>query len=347
MGALASAGPLSAADLSLPVTGDLLGTVVDSEGIPQIGASVQIFDRYRRILAHTLTTAQGRFAFAELPADTYSVRVIATSFLPASRDQISVKPGVESVLRIHLATLLSSIEVSYKVPAGAMSEDWKWVLRSSPATRPVNRILSDESEKEAQVRPRVFSGTHAMVALSGGENGGLVDQDEVGSDLGTAFAISTNLLEKNQLQFAGVYGQNSTAGPAAIALCAIYSRTDSGVLAAPPEVTFTMAQIGGMGSQLSGETSNVTREGFPALRTMAMSVYETADPLDAIHVEYGATSESVDLIQHASRISPFGRVTVDLGPKGEIIAAFSDGGRPDELTAHQQARRNRTGRWRF
>ncbi|MDQ2713173.1 MAG: carboxypeptidase regulatory-like domain-containing protein [Acidobacteriota bacterium] len=343
VGALASAGFLSGADLSLPITGDLLGTVVDSEGSAQIGASVQIFDKYRRILAHTLTTSEGRFAFAELPANTYSVRVIATSFLPASCDQISVKPGVESVLRIHLATLLSSIEVSYKVPTGAMSEDWKWVLRSSPATRPVNRILSDESDTEAQVRPRVFSGTHAVLALSGGENGGLVDQDEVGSDLGTAFAISTNLLEKNQLQFAGIYGQNSMAAPAAIALCAIYSRNDTGLLAAPPEVTFTMAQIGGVGSQLSGEASNVTRGGFPALRTMAMSIYETADPLDTIHIEYGATSESVDLLQHASRISPFGRVTVDLGPGGEIIAAYSDGGRPDELMAHQQAHETELG----
>jgi hypothetical protein len=48
------------------------------------------------------------------------------------------------------------------------------------------------------------------------------------------------------------------------------------------------------------------------------------------------TGESVDYLQHTSRISPFARVTVGAGAIGELIAAYSDGGRPDELSAHQQ-----------
>ena len=159
-----------------------------------------------------------------------------------------------------------------------------------------------------------------------------------GSDLGTAFAFSTNLLEKNQLQVAGTFGQNAMPGPATIALCAIYSRTDHGSMAATPEVTLTMAQFGGIGSQLAGESpneANVTGTGIPALRAMSMSIYETADPLDNVHVEYGATAEAVELISHTSRISPFGRITVDLDSVGEIVGAYSDGGRPDELRAHQ------------
>ncbi len=34
-------------------------------------------------------------------------------------------------------------------------------------------------------------------------------------------------------------------------------------------------------------------------------MYETADPSDNLHVEYGALAESVDYLQHNSRISPF------------------------------------------
>ncbi len=340
-GIFASLGSLQGADLSLPVTGDLLGTVVDSAGTPQMGASVQVFNKYQRFVARSFTDPSGRFAFTGLAADLYSVRVALASFLPASRGQIAIKPGLNSVLQIHLATLLSSIEVSYAMPTGAMSDDWKWVLRSSPATRPVTRILPvDFPEYEAALRPHVFSETHAVLSVSGGD-AGLIDSGDFGADIGTSFALSTNVLGKNQLQVAGTLGQSAQFGPAAIAMCAIYSRTDDGPLASPPEVTFSFAQLGGIGSQLNGAPpsgENLSTAGLPVLRTMSLSFYEVADPFDNIHLEYGTTGETVEYQQHTSRISPFARVTADLGSAGSIIAAYSNGGRPDELLAHQQYR---------
>ena len=44
----------------LPVTGNLLGTVVDTAGAPQIGASVKLFNKYDRVVAKTLSTSDGR-----------------------------------------------------------------------------------------------------------------------------------------------------------------------------------------------------------------------------------------------------------------------------------------------
>ncbi len=339
-GLAASLGTLRAADLSLPVTGELLGTVVDATGVPQMGATVRVLNKYQRFIGRTLTNADGRFAFAGLSPDVYSVEVSLASFLPASRDRIEVKPGLDSFLQIHLATLFSNIEVSYRVPVGAMSDDWKWVLRSSPVTRPINRILPADfpAPQGPKTRPRIFSDTHAMLAVSGGD-GGLVDADDAGIDLGTSFALSTNVLEKNQLQVAGMVGQNAAFGPAAVALCAIYSRNDTGAFAAPPEITLTMAQIGGLSSQLTNNPPNSTAintAGVPVLRTMSLSMYEVADPLDNVHLEYGLTGETVEYVQHSSRISPFARLTVDMGRGGSMIASYSDGGRPDELAAHQQ-----------
>ena len=341
LGIFASLGNLEGADLSLPVTGDLLGTVVDSAGIPQMGASVQVFNRYQRLVVRSFTDSAGRFGFTGLAADLYSVRVSLASFLPASRNQILVKAGLDSVLQIHLATLFSNIEVSYAVPAGAMSEDWKWVLRSSPLTRPVTRILPvDFPESEAKLRPHVFSETHAALSVSGGD-GGLIDAGDLGADLGTSFALSTNVLGKNQLQVAGTLGQTAQVGPAAIALCAIYSRTDEGPFASPPEVTFSFTQLGGFGSQLSGTApneDNLSTAGLPVLRTMSLSFYQVADPLDNVHLEYGTTAETVEYQQHRNRISPFARLTIDLDSAGSIVASYSDGARPDELIAHQQYR---------
>ena len=135
-----------AGDLSLPVTGNLLGSVADASGIPQMGATVQLFNKYERLLAKTVTSPDGRFGFAGLPADEYSVHVSLASFLPAARDKIAIRAGFDSVLQIHLATLFSNIELSYTLPTSSMSNDWKWVLRSSPATRPITR-RSGSSER--------------------------------------------------------------------------------------------------------------------------------------------------------------------------------------------------------
>jgi hypothetical protein len=346
-GFLAVPSQASGVDLPLPVTGNLLGNVLDTNGTPQMGATVLLFNKYQRRVAKTLTAPDGRFAFANLPADLYSVRVSLTSFLPVSRDKVAVKPGVDSILQIHLATLFSSIEVTYSLPTQAMTDDWKWVLRSSPAIRPITRFLpvdlSASTEPDPQkhgLHPRIFSGTHAMVSVSGGD-GGLIDSDSAGTDLGTGFALSTNVMGKNQVQLAGTYGQSGLAGPSAMGLCAIYSRNaDAGLLSNPPEITLTVSQLGRIGPQsATGQFPEGTAAGspIPELRTMSLSFYNTADPLQNVHIEYGMTGESVDYLQHTSRISPFARITVGVGRVGQIVAAYSDGGRPDELNAHQQS----------
>ncbi|MBV8072650.1 MAG: TonB-dependent receptor [Acidobacteriaceae bacterium] len=339
-GTFALIGQSRGADLSLPVTGNVLGTVSDANSTPQMGATVELFNKYQRLLAKTISAPNGQFAFPALPADIYSVRVSLASFLPVSRDRVAVKPGVDSVLQIHLATLFSNIEVTYTVPTGAMTEDWKWVLRSSPATRPINRIFDEDTATPVKMRPKIFSDTRAMLTVSGGD-GGLLDSDTVVGDLGTGFSLTTNFLGKNQLQLAGTFGSGPETGPGAMSLCAIYtpSRRGGGI-AAVPEVTMTMAQFGRFGSQpSSGDfTTPSLASSAPALRSISLSFYNTADLFDNIHLEYGTTGESVDFGQQSLRVSPFVRATVDLGSRGEVLASYSDGGRPDALMAHQEAK---------
>ena len=328
-GLLAMAGQVRAADWALPVTGNLLGTVVDTGGMPQIGASVKLFNKYDRLVAKTLSTSDGRFAFAGLAPDFYSLHVSLESFVPAFRDKIAIRAGANSLLQINLATLFSSIQLSSTLPVGAMSSDWKWVLRSSPATRPITRLLPDEDETDAAAaRPRLFSGTHMLVGISGGD-AGLVDGDASASDVGTQFALSTNVYGKSVLQLAGRVGQSGfDAGSNTFAICAIYTPNPKFGLSNPPEVALTVSQA----RMMPGAAG--TEDGGLMLRDMSLSIYQTADPTESIHLEYGVTGESVDYIQHASRVSPFARVTADLGRAGILVAAYSDGGRPDELTEH-------------
>jgi hypothetical protein len=322
------------------VAGNLLGSVADSAGVPQMGVTVQLFNKYQHLIAKTRSDAEGHFAFLSVPVDLYSVHASLSNFLPVSRERIAVKAGLDSVLQIHLATLFSSVEVSYVLPTAAMSDDWKWVLRSSAVTRPITRYLPVELQgPNGSLRPHLFSETHALLSVSGGD-GGLADADSSSGDVGTSFALSTNFLGKNQLQVSGSLGQNAAViGPPAVAFGVVYSRNDDSLLGRPPEVTLSVAQVGGIGgSQPLGAGStpgNATLTGSTTLRAMSLSVYEVADPLDGIHLEYGVTGESVEYLQHKSRISPFARLTVDTGKGGQWIAAYSDGGRPDELAKHR------------
>src|SRR5207245_8890809 len=107
------------------------------------------------------------------------------------RDNIVVQPGVRSVLNVNLSTLFSTIQL-VAPPAGErslMTDDWKWVLRSAAATRPVLRILPDfDPNRPAHRVTGVFSETRGLVQLSGGD-GGQVSSFGNEADLGTAFAF--------------------------------------------------------------------------------------------------------------------------------------------------------------
>ena len=66
-GFLCPAAPVRAAEAWFPVTGNLIGSVVDAAGGPQMGATVQLLNRYEKVLAKAITAADGRFVFSGLP----------------------------------------------------------------------------------------------------------------------------------------------------------------------------------------------------------------------------------------------------------------------------------------
>ena len=146
--ALVAAGVLCAASPSFAVSparlsGGITGLVRDGIGIPQMGATVQLFNREDRLFARALTDEKGGFSFLSLMPDVYSVRVSLRSFVPVFRDNIVVQPGMRSVLNVNLTTLFSTIQLVTPPPGerALMTDDWKWVLRSASSTRPVLRLL--------------------------------------------------------------------------------------------------------------------------------------------------------------------------------------------------------------
>src|SRR5205823_321330 len=151
-----------------------------------------------------LTDEKGAFSFDGLAAGVYSIRVSLASFMPISRSNVLVQPGLRTLLNVSLAGLFSSIQLVYPTPEqrAIMNDDWKWVLRTSNATRPVLRLLPGWSDNDGSARRAstgIFSDTRALVQVSAGD-GGRITSFGNESDLGTAFALATSVHGKNQLQ---------------------------------------------------------------------------------------------------------------------------------------------------
>ncbi len=216
-----------------------------------------------------------------------------------------------------------------------MTEDWKWVLRTSPATRSIVRYLPESPKRttDTEHTSRVFTNTRAMFSISGGDSS-VLDLDSASSDLGTGFALSTNVVGNNRLQVGGAYSADGMgASPGAMSLTALYTRNpDSTFGPLAPEVAFTVSQFSVLPGQSAGGEAAISA---PPVRTMSISVYQAMDVADSVHLEYGMTGESVEYLQHTARVSPFARVTLSAGAAGQLIGSFSDGDRPEELLRHQ------------
>jgi hypothetical protein len=309
-----------------PISGSIAGVVRNASGVPQMGASVLLFNRSERLMMRALTNERGVFGFGLLTPDVYSVRVSLASFVPAVKQKIAVQPGMQSLLYVNLASVLSSIELVYAKPGeGAlMSDDWKWVLKESASTRPVLRMLPGfDGSDQNQTNPNqseassgnAFSDTRGVVNLSAGDAGSLGGSSSQ-SDLGTAFALATSVFGHNQVQLSGNVGYSAHTGLPAAGFRTSYSHDGSG-----PVVAVTVQQV-----YLTG-----TADGAPALRNMSVSMHDSEMLTENLRLDYGGSFDSVTYMDHLSSLNRFGRLTYDLGAAGQVKLAFSSGGPPTEL----------------
>jgi len=332
---LSAAGPVSGA-VSVTLSGAIAGSVTNGDGVPQMGALVLLFNRQEGLAQKVFTDEKGNFAFPGLLPDIYSIRVTLASFVPAIKNNILVQPGMRSVLNVSMAALFSSIHLVYPAEPGFMSDDWKWVLRTAGATRPVMRMLPgvraagvaappDDAEKPHHT---VFSDTRGLVMFSAGD-GTPVAGFGSSAEMGTAFALATSLWGSNQFQFAGNVGSGAQSGIPSAAFRTTYSRT---VGPASPQVSVTMRELflpNRMGAAIFGPEG-----GVPMLRSISANLDDHARISDALSLQYGMALDLVSFNDHLSYWSPYARLTYSLGNAGEIELAYTSGNaRPDLAVA--------------
>ncbi|MBI4875296.1 MAG: carboxypeptidase regulatory-like domain-containing protein [Acidobacteria bacterium] len=308
------------------LTGSIVGFVGNATGVAQMGAAVQLFNRYDRLVQKALTNDRGAFGFDALAPDLYSIRVSLSSFLPALKQNILVQPGMRSFLSINLVSILSSIELVYVAPgqSSIMTDDWKWVLRSSLATRPVLRFrpFVDYSDPRAQraAAANLFSDTRGMLRLSAGDAGTGADFGRA-PDLGTAFAVATSVFGANRVQVSGNVGYAAMSGSPSAGFSTSFSRGEPGGLM--PEVQLTMRQVFLPARAGAGVVNS--RQSAPPLRTLALSLQDRTVLAEGLDLEYGFTLESVTFLDRLNYFSPHARLSYDLGAAGRVEAGYSSG----------------------
>ncbi|MGH9559276.1 MAG: carboxypeptidase-like regulatory domain-containing protein [Bryobacteraceae bacterium] len=321
LGLAAAPSPALAASASV-LSGGIFGQVKSAAGIAQMGATVLLYDRYDQLVRRALSNQQGKFAFDQLAPDSYSIRVMLASFVPAVRRHIAVAAGSENLLQVNLAGLFSTIDLISSGPSRGtlMSDEWKWVLRQSQATRPVLRILPSSSGRTASLGS-IFSDTTGLVRVSASDGESLAAGSA--EDLGTAFALATSLFGSSRVQFSGniAYVGNSTVPTTGFR--ASYARSPEGDPG--PRVTLTVHQV-----YLSALDSGGAQNG-PVLRTASLEMRDSLELGDNLRIEYGAGIDSVSFLQRLSYLSPFIRATYDLGRQGMVRVAYSSGAPPTGL----------------
>src|SRR5216683_3103722 len=146
--------------------GTISGVVLDPSGTPQMGASVWLIseDAGGRTVAQILSNQYGAFFTDHLKPGRYAVRVTVAGFLPAMERHVAVMSNLTTLLRVQVETVFSSLDtLRRKSDAPAEQDDWKWVLRSSTATRTIlqwsdsgNTIASNSGQARNIFMPGSF-----------------------------------------------------------------------------------------------------------------------------------------------------------------------------------------------
>jgi hypothetical protein len=326
------AGAWHASGVDVRPLGAIQGSVRNAAGRPQIGAEVMLEGRGARILARARTSFDGRFKFDALIPDTYTIRVLAASFVPADKQNVQVRAGMASVLSVQLASFFSSIELVSILPetASLVSDQWKWVLRSDSGLRPVLRY----SESSVPLLPGISSSdpappipTSGMVRLFGGDSPDLGGNS---SDMGTGFALATSVFGTREFQLSGNVGFAAATGAPATAFRTRYSSLTGNTRA--PDFEFTVRQLGlrqRIGDALLSGTSGV--QPLPALRSYSFKLEDQQHIGERMKLNYGLLMETVDFIDHVNVLSPYAKLNYDFGSKGAAELAFSSGAPGQDL----------------
>src|SRR3979490_477442 len=123
-----------------PGYGTISGIVLDPAGTAQMGATVWLIseDAGGRTVSQLVSNQHGAFFTDRRKPGKYSLRVSLPGFQPAMERHVSVIADLTTLLRVQVDSIFSSLDtLRRQSDTPAEPDDWKWVLRSSAATRTI------------------------------------------------------------------------------------------------------------------------------------------------------------------------------------------------------------------
>jgi hypothetical protein len=189
--------------------GKIAGVVNDTQGVPQLGATVQVVpESISASPADFLTNTQGVFRGEKLAPGLYTVRVTLAGFLPTIEQHVRISAHLTTVVRVELESMFASLDQLRRAPSPTTVEadDWKWVLRSAPLARPVLQWMDsgDDSTSAANMTSDIPQTARPRAVLSftdGARQPG--STSNVPSAPATSFAYDQRLGGAGRLLLAG------------------------------------------------------------------------------------------------------------------------------------------------
>ncbi|MFB3917267.1 MAG: carboxypeptidase-like regulatory domain-containing protein [Terriglobales bacterium] len=279
--------------------GNISGYVRNSSGTPQMGATVEVFASSLSPVAKAFTDAKGFYSVAGVSPGLYDVKVTAPLFLPALREDVSLKAGAHAVVNVTLNTLFEALQMPPTRPRTAQAgEDWKWTLRST-ANRPLLRLVEGSPlvvvSKGDKGDERVLKGRIAFMA--GSDSGGFGSS----SDIGTAFTVERSLFSSGTLSFNGNVGYNETAAPATVVRAAYSHKLASG---SEPQIAVTARRFA---------VPEIVAHNA-ALQALAVSVSDTLPLTPFMDINLGTEYQTIQFLGRAAALRPYGSLDVHLSP---------------------------------
>jgi len=327
---------LLAPALEASILGSIRGLVRDQQGMPQVGALVTLLTADGKPARQVRSDFNGVFNVEGLLPGQYSLRVALDRFLPATKEGVEVRPGVNTILDVSLRGAFATLQLLYSGQGQIrdMSDDWKWVLRTSTSTRPVLRFRRVDAEETRTVLRKAagsFSDTRGYAQVSGGGSTASALANE--TDLGTAFAVATSILGDNNVVVSGNVGYGSANGAPAAAFRTSYRRELAAGMT--PEVSVTVRQLqmpvaaahsiyGPGGPQNNG----------PSIETVTLGFSDTARIGERARFDYGVLYESVRFLDRLNFVSPYGRLAYELGKNREVHLKYASGVPHSAMSPH-------------
>ncbi len=225
-----------------PGYGTISGVVLDPSGTPQMGATVWLIseDAGGRTVSQLLSNQHGAFFTDQLKPGKYSLRVSLPGFLPAMERHIGVMANLTTLLRVQVDSLFASLDTLRRQPdVPAEPDDWKWVLRSSGATRTILQLRDGDVDLADNTRgadsPRAQRPRGLLQLTSGALRPG--SPSNLSDSPATAVSYDQGLGAIGRVLLAG---QVSYEHGASRAFASVW--LPSGSLGSGPETIFVMRQ---------------------------------------------------------------------------------------------------------